>query len=326
MAKSPLLSVVITSYTMERLDDIYQLLDGIASQSYQNTETIFVAERSRGLEAEIKAYRERKKMDNMCVLFNDGEPGASASRNLGIKAARGDIVAFIDDDAVPFPDWAEEMVKTYRDSSIAGVTGPAFPLWEDESLSWLPREFYWIISCTGWHNWAGITGVRNVWLENASFARGCFEAAGYLDTGLGPQDSQGGFKWREFAQGTVSEEVEFSLRVRTRLKKRLVYNPEVKVWHRVRKDRLKTGYIARWSFWMGLSKRKTRELYPHLGDDGDLMGQEHQLLERIMTGLFPGILRDFLTRPLIAWRKLSVTVTALFFVTLGYYSRLFPVR
>ena len=109
-----------------------------------NIETIFVAERSAELYERVKTYAEEKAVRNMIVVFNNGEPGLSAARNLGIKEARGDIIAFIDDDALPFPDWAEEMVKTYEDDQVIAVTGPALPLWEHKAMAWFPEEFYWI--------------------------------------------------------------------------------------------------------------------------------------------------------------------------------------
>ena len=40
------------------------------------------------------------------------------SRNIGIEAAAGDIVAFIDDDAVPHPGWLSELVRPYADARV----------------------------------------------------------------------------------------------------------------------------------------------------------------------------------------------------------------
>ncbi|MCL0073618.1 glycosyltransferase [Dehalococcoidia bacterium] len=178
MADRPLLSIIVTSYTTERLGDIYELLNSIKAQSYPDIETIFIAERSPELYERVKEYGEEIFRDSVetgrdsveirslnldeaqpipknlpfKVLFNDGEPGLSAARNLGIKEAKGDIIAFVDDVVVLFSDWAEEMVKSYEDDSIIGVTGPAFPLWEDESMKWLPEEFYWYskLHCLVW--------------------------------------------------------------------------------------------------------------------------------------------------------------------------------
>jgi len=76
------------------------------------------------------------------VILNDGKYGLSTARNVGIKHANGDIIVFVDDDVLLCPDWAEKMVEAYKDNAIIGVTGPAFPLWEDASMAWFPKEFY----------------------------------------------------------------------------------------------------------------------------------------------------------------------------------------
>jgi len=153
-----LLSIVVTSYTLERLKDIFELLDSIRAQTYPNIETIFVAERSREIYEKVKTYAEEKAVPNMMAVFNDGEPGQSPARNLGIKHANGDIIAFVDD-VVLSPNRAEEMVKIYEDDSIIGVTDPASPLWKDESLQWLPEKFYWILGCS---NFSGVSERREI--------------------------------------------------------------------------------------------------------------------------------------------------------------------
>lgn len=145
MAERPRLSVVITSYTTDRIKDIIELLDAIGAQSYRQLEIMFVAESSRQLYEQIVAYRRRNHAPGMTVLFNEGEPGLSAARNLGIEHAKGDIIAFIDDDALPFPDWADKIVEVYQDDSVIGVTGPILPLWEDGSMDWFPKELDWIL-------------------------------------------------------------------------------------------------------------------------------------------------------------------------------------
>ena len=317
MVDRPLLSVVLTSYTTERLRDVFELLDSIKAQTYPNFETIFVAERSRELYEQVKAYAGENGIPNLKVIFNEGTPGASAARNLGIERAAGDIIAFLDDDTLPFSDWVDEMVKTYQDNTIIGVTGPALPLWEDPEMSWFPEEFHWIISCTSWFKCNGIEEVRNVWTENASFTKEAFEVAGLFATQIGPREGSMSGRKTE-----ISEDVEVSLRVREKTKKRIVYNPRVKVWHRVPKERLRWGYIIQWSYWMGLSKRKLKKLYTEVDIGINPIGQEHGLLRRIFTSLFPNILKGVPKDFVVAWRKLLVTLVVLFFVTLGYNSHL----
>jgi glycosyltransferase involved in cell wall biosynthesis len=319
MAEQPLLTIIITSYAPGRLRGVCELLNSIKAQTYQYIEIILVIERSRELEQRVRDHVLESRLHDVRILFNDGESGASVARNMGIREACGEIIAFVDDDAVLFPDWAEEMVKTYADASVIGVTGLSYPLWESQPADWLPEELYWIISCTGWSRWRSVTEVRNIWLQNASFRREAFNSAGLIDISLGPRDATYGFKGKEFEEGIISEEVELSLRVKRATGRRIVGNPAVRIKHRVSGSRLKPGYIARWAYWTGYSKRGTRR---YLAGE-HLLKQEYELLSRILVRLVPYNLFFFFRNPVLACRRLAVTVFALFFVALGYFSNMF---
>lgn len=64
-----LLSVVVTSYTTERLNEIFALLDSIKMQTYPNIELIFVIERSEKLLEEIKLHSGSIKLFNAKYIF-----------------------------------------------------------------------------------------------------------------------------------------------------------------------------------------------------------------------------------------------------------------
>lgn len=58
------------------------------------------------------------------TVLPTGKVRPAEKRNLGIQHAKGDVVAFIDDDAFPEAHWIENAVKYFSDPAIGGVGGP----------------------------------------------------------------------------------------------------------------------------------------------------------------------------------------------------------
>ncbi|MFC1938105.1 glycosyltransferase family 2 protein [Chloroflexota bacterium] len=307
------ISIITTSYTMDRLNDIIELLDSVYVQTYRNIETVFVAERSPELADSIQGYISEKGYSNMQVLSNEGEWGVSAARNLAIGQVNGDIIAFVDDDALLFPDWAEETVKTYaEDRSVIGVTGPILPLWEKDSTSWFPQEFYWIFSCTYW-DMPEKTEVRNGYGTNISFHREAFDSGERFRTSLGVKgwDKSG---WLE----PGAEEAELSLRIRRKTGNSIIYNPQVRVKHKVYCYRLRAEFIARRSYWEGYAKAMLKQWY-HPADGKMVLSTEHELLHRILFKLLPQILGRLFHQPVTFLRQLWLVTMVLSCVASGYF-------
>jgi O-antigen biosynthesis protein len=57
-------------------------------------------------------------------VVSTGNGGLSSARNVGLAAATGEVVAYIDDDAFPDPDWLRYLAASLAGSSHAGVGGP----------------------------------------------------------------------------------------------------------------------------------------------------------------------------------------------------------
>ena len=305
------ISIITPCYTMDRLKDITELLDSIQAQSYKNIETIIVAERSPELEESVRNYAQEKDYPNVLVLYNQGEWGISSARNLGIKEASGEIIAFVDDDALLFPGWAEETARAYaEDSSIIGLTGPILPLWEDEAMNWFPREFYWIFSCTYW-DWTEPTEVRNGYGTNVSFRRKAFDQCGLFKTNLGIK-GYGKSGW----QGLGGEETEFSIRVKRQTGERIVYHPNIKVKHKIYRYRFSSSFIRKRAYWEGQAKAMFNKLYR--SDHERILSTEHELLQRIFCKLIPSSIKLLFSQPKIALRQLLVTKLVLTCVAAGY--------
>ena len=112
---TPTVSVIVVS--RGRAADLPLCLLGISQLDYPNFEVVLVAD-SDGL----SAVRELLFFDDLKVIeFN--EANISAARNLGIAEAAGELVAFIDDDAVPEPTWLNYLTAGFRDPDVAAAGG-----------------------------------------------------------------------------------------------------------------------------------------------------------------------------------------------------------
>jgi glycosyltransferase involved in cell wall biosynthesis len=311
MMASARISIIVPCYSLERLGDIYELLDSVNAQTYHNIETLVVAERSPELASNISSYVKEKGYGNIKAIYNEGDWGSYSARNLGIEQAQGDVLAFIDDDALLFPDWAEETARSYaEDDSVIGLTGPILPLWQDSSMSWFPRELYWIFSCTYW-DWTEKREVRNGYGTNISFLRQAFDAYGLFKNSL-ETGERGGSDW----QRPGAKETEFSVRVTQKTGKRIVYNPNIRVKHKVYRYRLSTGFIAKRSYWEGYAKAWLKRW--SRSSNSKVLATEYELLRRIFLNLLPGSLVLLLRQPIVALRRLWVTALVLSCVSVGY--------
>lgn len=115
MAK-PSVSIVINTYN--RADDLPNTLRSLANLDYDNFEVVVVNGPSAdNTNAVLEAWADDIKIVQ-CAHAN-----LSISRNDGIAHASGDVVAFIDDDAIPHPQWLTHIVNHYADPRVAGVGG-----------------------------------------------------------------------------------------------------------------------------------------------------------------------------------------------------------
>jgi GT2 family glycosyltransferase len=114
----PRASVVVCVYNGEEtLDDC---LAGLDALDYPDYEVLVVDDGSTDRSAEI-AGRHR------CRVLRTPNRGLSRARNRGITEASGEVVAFIDADARPDPQWLRYLVDALRDGEFVGVGGPNLP-------------------------------------------------------------------------------------------------------------------------------------------------------------------------------------------------------
>jgi len=215
----------------------------------------------------VKRLAQELGIQSKCAM-NVGRKGLAPARNLGIRLGSGRYVAFVDDDIVLPRNWALSVINRFQSSDVIGVTGPAFPLWENGTIEWLPKEFYWLISCSEWFDVDRLIEVRSGQGMNMAFKREAFEMAGQFLEGTGYHKP-------------IAEDLEFSLRVRRVTGKKIVCDPEAHVFHTVRKYRFSWRYVVARSHHIGVSRYITRKIH----ENG--LDRERQLVRRMFRSLIP---------------------------------------
>jgi GT2 family glycosyltransferase len=115
MSQLQTVSLVIVS--RKRQTSLRRTISSLRFQSYRDFEVIVVSDAK---DADFLSDLPHAK--SIChIHFN--EPNISAARNIGIATARGNIVAFCDDDAVPDPRWLERLVQPFSEPNVASAGG-----------------------------------------------------------------------------------------------------------------------------------------------------------------------------------------------------------
>lgn len=242
---SPDISVVVCVYTEDRWEDILAAVSSVRAQSLPALETLLVVDHNPTLLERLG--REYKETDAVRVLANAGPRGLSAGRNTGIAAARGGIIAFLDDDAVAERDWLRHFAAGYADPRVMAVGGRTMPIWASgRRPAWFPEEFDWVVGCTYKGLPQGRVRVRNVLGGNASFRRTAFDAAGGFATGIGRDGDK---------RPLGCEETELCIRLtRARPDAILLIDDRAVIHHRVPRAREHFAYFRTRTYAEGLSK------------------------------------------------------------------------
>jgi glycosyltransferase involved in cell wall biosynthesis len=200
----PQVSVVVCSYNGART--IRDCLEGLEALEYPNYEVIVVDDGSTDETSAIAG-------EYNCRLIRTENRGLSSARNTGFRAAAGEIVAYIDDDAYPDPHWLHYLVSAYFGTSEvmhAAVGGPNLAPPTDGSIA----------ECVA-HSPGGPTHVLLSDREaehipgcNMSFRKCCLRAIGGFDEQFRVAGDDVDVCWRLQQQGWT-----------------LGFSPAAVVWH-----------------------------------------------------------------------------------------------
>jgi GT2 family glycosyltransferase len=252
-------SVVVCAYTTRRWDDLQASIESVRAQP-EADEVVLVVDHAPELLALARA-----RWDDVVIVENAQRRGLSGARNTGVLEASGDVVAFLDDDAVAEPDWVRLLVEPFVDLDVVGVGGRAEPVWPAGGRRFYSDELLWVVGCSYAGLPEGDADVRNVLGCTMAFRRwDLVQAGGFdLDTGRVGRIPLG------------CEETQLCIRLRQDdPDARIVLRPAALVQHRVTPDRVTWSYLLRRGFFEGVSKAA---LSRELGREDSLSTESHYL-------------------------------------------------
>lgn len=171
----------------------------------------------------------------------EAKPGKSYALNAGIRAAHGDILAFMDDDVTVDPLWLRNLTASLDRDEWAGSGGRVVPQWTCPPPAWIPSE----------NRYLGALAMFDLGPEagqltespigtNMALKKAAFQKYGGFRTDLGPCP---GSEIR-------GEDSEFCIRLLS-AGERLRYEPSAVVYHPVQQHRMRKEYFLSWWFWLG---------------------------------------------------------------------------
>lgn len=273
-------SVIICTYSLERLQDTVEAIDSILAQTYPQLEVIVSVDHNEELLQVLK----QKFPEGVSFAFNNTIRGLSETRNVGVKKATGEVIAFIDDDAVADRRWLETLVLNYTDSDVLSVGGKLVPLWEKNRPSWFPEELDWIVGCTYKGHPQEKREVRNLIGCNMSFRKEVFDHIGYFRPTIG----------RLGKIPLAGEETEYCIRLLAAFPQgKILFDPEAIVYHKVDKQRESLKYVLKRSYGEGVSK----SIINKTADKGKILNTENTYLKHLLLKSIPQYLgKSFLLK------------------------------
>ncbi|TQK31916.1 glycosyl transferase family 2 [Arthrobacter sp. SLBN-53] len=138
------LSVVICCYTAARRTQVLRGVRATLDQIDARDEIIVVVDHNDDLLADLQSTLP----EQITLIANLFEHGLSGARNTGVARSRGDVVVFVDDDAVLATGALDHARAAFEDRSVVAIGGAVRAEWAGGSAPrWFPDEFGWVVGC-----------------------------------------------------------------------------------------------------------------------------------------------------------------------------------
>lgn len=232
-------SILICCHDERRFAALGEAIGSVQTQLGSRDEIVVVVDHNREL-----MDRVADAFPAVRVIPNTEPRGLSGARNTGVASSTGELVVFLDDDAVAGPGMLEAITSLATGETVLGVAGHVDPDWLAGRPRWFPAEMLWTVGCS----YKGLEPgpVRNAIGALMAIKRSVLDAAGLFRTELGRGASR---------LPLGCEETELCIRAGRRFPGHVfVYDPKVYCTHKVPASRATWRYLATRCWAEGLSK------------------------------------------------------------------------
>ena len=176
--------------------------------------------------------------------IREDRQGLSYARNRGAREASGEIVAYIDDDAIAEKGWLKGLLDVYRNFPDAGIVGGRIdPVWLHEKPSWITKNMEVAYTILNYGNEIKeISFPKTPFGANLSVKRDVFLSLGGFSTQLGRK-----------AASLISNEELYLCYLVEQNDKKLYYTPNAVVHHKVFPERLNRRFLFKRAYAQGIS-------------------------------------------------------------------------
>jgi len=241
------ISVIICSYN--RAKYILDALKSLSEQSLPKStfEVIVVDNNSTDATATVCSEYMKENTGLNAFYITETQQGSSFARNTGAKKARGQILVFMDDDAVAKEDFLEKIVSFFdKHPEAGGLGGRIIPLY-------IPYEPKWMS-----HFVSSLVGNFNYSHQLTTFSEDKYPLESNMAVKKSDFDTIGGFNENlPGVKGTLrigGEGKDFFFRLK-KLGKPIFYDPSVQVQHVIETSKLTREYMYRVASGIGRGER-----------------------------------------------------------------------
>lgn len=266
----PRISAIICTHNRQQY--LGAAIDSLLGQNFPSLEIVVVDNASSDRTPEIVAARPGVKYISEPVL------GLSVARNTGARESTGEILAYLDDDAIASQQWLQALDGAYRSNERLAIAGGKV------TLLWPPG-----IIPPPWLS-PGLAGNLGAYDLGETVVN--IEQPGLTPRGLNYSirrqflEKIGGFNVKLGRIGTnlLSNEEVYMTEMALQLGWQVAYIPDALVAHNVAVERLQPSWFLRRSWWQGISECYREELVGQAG-----IAQLWRGSERLLRGLYKSL-------------------------------------